>query len=681
MHQKIIGLSFAVTLCLSATEVELGSIDVVTSAESEVVKDVHGEEIKSADLAEALFKKSPSVSLIRRSGIANDIIVRGQKKDNISVTIDGTKVCGACPNRMDPPISHVLTNNIDYIEMNEGPYNVEDFGVLSADVKIHTLKPTKEWSGDVNLGFGSWDYQKQSFSLSGGSDTLRILLSGSSESSSQYKDGNGDDFVGQIQREIDAGVVPASAQFQPQYQDLDAYSKKTMMGKLFWEVTENQTLNLSYTANRSDDVLYPSSKMDALYDDSDIYNLEYTLKALGRYAKEVNIQLFKSTVSHPMSTVYRMMSVMDTDPDTDGVQAKEMTHALTTEVQGAKIKDQFDVGNHAIKVGLDYSLRNWDGGYYVNGNPLPESRLHSIYDVDTKNRSLFLEDTLSLNQWKLEMGMRYDNTEVTSANEAQQDNHYVGLNGYLFANYQLNEATKYFMGVGKSSRVPDAKELYWVGSAGNEIGTPTLDATQNYEFDLGVSKNYDDGSFTLKGFYSKLKDFIAFNASNGSVHNYENVDATLYGVSLKGTYFATEALYFDYGFAYQYGKKDSPLTGESGTNMPEIPPFKLNLGANYAYDDTMMLQAEFLASGAWSRYDAENGEQALSGYGMINLKANKQFSKHFNLTVGVDNLFDKAYAVSNTYKDLSLLTTGGENNVMLMNEPGRYVYTNIQYKF
>ncbi len=143
------------------------------------------------------------MALSRRSGIANDIVVRGQKKDNINVTIDGAKVYGACPNRMDPPISHILTNNVDYIEINEGPFNVEDFGSLSADVKIHTIKPTEEFEGEVNLGMGSWGYQKGSFSLSGGiTDKVRVLLTGSTETSEQYEDGDGNDFVGQIQREI-----------------------------------------------------------------------------------------------------------------------------------------------------------------------------------------------------------------------------------------------------------------------------------------------------------------------------------------------------------------------------------------------------------------------------------------------------------------------------------------------
>ena len=141
--KKAIVLSLACSLWIHAAEVELETIQVATQVDTEVIKDVSGEDIKSADLAEALFKQSPSVALSRRSGIANDIVVRGQRKDNINVTIVGTKVHGACPNRMDPPVSHILTNNVDYIEINEGPFNVEDFGVLSAYVKIHTIKPTK----------------------------------------------------------------------------------------------------------------------------------------------------------------------------------------------------------------------------------------------------------------------------------------------------------------------------------------------------------------------------------------------------------------------------------------------------------------------------------------------------------------------------------------------------------
>jgi len=678
MIKKAIYLSLACTLWIQAAEVEMETIDVETQVDTEVIKDVRGEDIKSADLGEALFKQSPSVSMVRRSGIANDVIVRGQKKDNINVTIDGAKVCGACPNRMDPPVSHVLTNNIDYIEIHEGPYNVEDFGVLSADVKIHTIQPTDEFEGDINIGFGSWGYKKAALSASGAiAENVRFLLSASTETSEQYKDGDGNDFVGQIDREIANGAVPATTQYQPRYQNMDAYSKKTVLAKLFWNITDNQELRLSYTANRSDDVLYPSSKMDALYDDSDIFNLEYIAKDLGKYSKELEVQLYQSEVEHPMSTKYRVMGAKD-----------YMTHALTTKMQGANIKNSFDVDNHTITAGVDYSLRNWDGGYYKNDIPLPPKFFHSIWDVDTENVAFFLKDKMTMDKLVLDMGLRYDDTTITSENPKQQDNDYNELNGYIFGTYTMDNDTKVFAGAGKSSRVPDAKELYWIGAPkllpngtmfAPSIGTPDLDATINYEVDLGVEKNFENATVKAKVFYSKLDNFIAYNSSNIQ-NKYENVDATIYGFELSGTYVATAELYFDYGMAYQRGEKDDPLEGQTGTDMPEIPPFKFNAAVNYDYDETLAFKAELIASDAWTNFDEENGEQELDAYGILNLKGSKRWGA-FELAIGVDNVFDRTYAVSNTYNDLILLPTIDNNEVMLMNEPGRYVYTSLTYKF
>jgi iron complex outermembrane receptor protein len=134
-----------------------------------------------------------------------------------------------------------LTNNIDYIEINEGPYNVEDFGVLTADVKIHTLNPTDEFKGDVNLGFGSWGYKKAAFSASGAiTENVRFLISASAETSGQYEDGDGNTFADQVDNYIADNLITnpttdaqklfnkklMGAAFQPQYRDMDAYTKK-----------------------------------------------------------------------------------------------------------------------------------------------------------------------------------------------------------------------------------------------------------------------------------------------------------------------------------------------------------------------------------------------------------------------------------------------------------------------
>ncbi|HIE55402.1 MAG TPA: TonB-dependent receptor, partial [Chromatiaceae bacterium] len=115
------------------------------------ISDVSARYVESADLAEGLFKNIAGVSLVRRSGIANDVILRGQKKDNINILVDGAKIYGACPNRMDPPTSHVVNSNIEAVEIIEGPYDVENFGTLSGAVTVTTREPERGFHGDVDL--------------------------------------------------------------------------------------------------------------------------------------------------------------------------------------------------------------------------------------------------------------------------------------------------------------------------------------------------------------------------------------------------------------------------------------------------------------------------------------------------------------------------------------------------
>ncbi|BAF73120.1 TonB-dependent receptor [Sulfurovum sp. NBC37-1] len=669
--KKGIYLSLVCAMSLYAAEVELGTIDVEAKVDTEVVKDVHGEDIRSADVAEALMKQSSSVTLVRRSGIANDIIVRGQKKDNINVTIDGAKIYGACPNRMDPPISHVLANNIDYIAIDDGPFDVESFGALSANVDVETLKPTKELHGDAALNFGSWDYKKASAMISGGTDRIRFLLSASGERGGQYEDGDGNNFAQQMDNYIADNLNGNPVHDKklkgqallPQYRDMDAFTKKTVLAKMYWDITDNQQLKLSYTGNRSDDVLYPTTPMDALYDDSNIYNAEYVLNELGRYSKELDIQLYKSDVDHPMSNKYRKASNM-----------MLMKNWLTTDTQGAKIKNRFDLDNHEVTLGIDYSLRNWNGAYYGKNDMYKGV---SIPDVDTENIAFFAKDKIHFDKFEVDLGLRYDDTSVEPGLGTLQSNDYNALNGNILLTYHMDEKTKLFGGVGRSSRVPDGRELYFQ-KKGKVLGTPDLDLVTNTEFDIGGETQFEDATLKAKFFYSELGDFIFYNADK-MIHRFENMDATLYGFEVSGSYIVTDNLYVDGALSFQKGEKDNPLSGQTGTNMPEIPPMKLIAGINLEEPGDYLLRAEVVAASAWDDYDADNGEQYLPGYAVLNLKGSKTFADHFEVTVGVDNLFDKTYAVSNTYEDLTLISGGGE--VMLMNEPGRYIYTNLSYKF
>jgi len=120
-------------------------------------------------------------------------------------------------------------------------------------------------------------------------------------------------------------------------------------------------------------------------------------------------------------------------------------------------------------------------------------------------------------------------------------------------------------------------------------------------------------------------------------------------------------------------------TGQSNTNLAEIPPLQGNVALNYLYYQESKATVAFVGADTWKNYDADNGEQEIASWGVMNLNVEHYFPYGFSLTAGVDNVFDKTYTRSNSYKDLTLISGGGD--VMLMNEPGRYYYANARYSF
>ena len=677
--KKTIYLSLACIVSIQASE-QLSDINVTERApvNTKVVKNVSGEEVKSADLADALSRKVPSISLIRRSGIANDITLRGQKRDNINITIDGAKICGACVNRMDPPTSHVVTHAIDDIEIKEGPFDVEEFRTLSGGVKITTRKPSKEFGGEVSLNGGSFGYKKASGTITGGTDKVRFLLSASLEEGEQYEDGDGRDFSEQLADYTEGNPDTAKFNYASEYKDMDAFKKTMVMGKAFIDITDEQELKLSYTANRSEDILYPSSKMDADYDDSDMMNLEYSVENLSDFSKKLEFQVYNSEVDHPMSTKYRAIAN----------SGKYMTHHLTTEMRGLKLKNSADAFGGEVSYGVDSSQRNWDGEYTVTtvdgSNPV-KSIGKSIDDVDTENVGLFLKEKKSFGVVYIYSGFRYDDTSIDTASAIEKDKDYKSTSASLFASYKANKDIKLFAGVGKSNRVPDARELYNVKynttmQPPKRVlnGNPSLNQTTNYEIDVGVERYLANGQIKFKTFYSKLKDYIYYNGSLQK-NNFENIDATIYGAELSGTYLATDSLYLDAGLSYKKGEKDTLTTGQTDKDLADISPMKLNASITYDYDYQGNVQLSFVAVDDWTDVDSENGEQELAGYGVVNFKTSREFDSGLIVLFGVDNLLDKTYATTNTYKDLILMTDGSDT--MLMSEPGRYIYLNGTYQF
>ena len=687
--KKISLLSVAAIAALATEPVTIQKITIEAQSAKSDGKNVASDDMvkfsRQSDLGEMLSNTLPEITLVRNSGVGNDIILRGLRKDNINVTIDDAKVCGACPNRMDPPAMHVSSAQIAAVEVQEGPFDVTQFGSLGGKINVVTKDPSKGLHGEIAATLGSFDYRKLSTTLEGGNDSIQAVVGFSRETSGQYKDGEGHTLTEQT----DALATMTGQKYADTYSDMNAYERNNYWNKIVGNIGDYQKLTLSYFGDRGDDVLYPRYKMDAQKDDTDMFNLKYQLFNLSALSDELKIEAYHSKVEHIMGTDFRRSATTPT---------ATMVAPVDATIKGASIENTLTLAGTSVSVGIDSSIRNWDG---TKGTKVDPSKYILIPDVDTKNIALYAKASKSIGKYDLSAGARYDDTTIDpkqslASNDAVnanylngiEDRDYSNVSANVLAKYHYTENTNVFMGLGQSIRVPDAKELYWVtvntagtaniNSATNG-GNDNLKATKNREIDLGAE--YTAGNFHIKGtaFYSDLKDFIYQYKTGASTNTWGNIDARIVGFDVQADYIMNNEWRIESGAAYQKGtKKDPDALGQTDKDLAEIPPMKGRIAL--VFDDSSdYAMAEWLGARCQT-IDSDNGEKEVAGYGILNLKYGHDFQNGFSLMVGVNNFFDRTYAVNNGYIGNELIT-GDNIDPLVLNEPGRNFYTTLSYKF
>ena len=304
---------------------------------------------------------------------------------------------------------------------------------------------------------------------------------------------------------------------------------------------------------------------------------------------------------------------------------------------------------------------------------------------------------------RLNTGIRIDRTDVDAnesvideaspmmgANNAinayydNQDTHkdYNDWSANATLTYDLGNDSSVFASLGQATRVPDAKELYFIAFDGvtpwKIQGNPDLEPTKNREIDLGFKTQIGDTAIKTKVFYSDLKDYIYAYKNSANALTFDNIDAKIYGADIALSHALTQDLFLDASLAYQKGKKDHAIDGQSDTDLAGIAPLKgrialeLDRGQYYAIAELLFADDQTI--------DEDNGEQEISGYGVVNLKGGYAFNKSWEMNMGVNNVFDTTYAVNNSYVGRGLIGSVGDDP-MVLNEPGRNFYVNLKYSF
>jgi iron complex outermembrane recepter protein len=234
-----------------------------------------------------VLQQIPGFSAVRKSGAFGfDPVYRGFKQEQLNILNDGAlNSIAACPNRMDPPTSQVMINQVQQVEILRGPHSFRYGPAMGAIINFKSAEPefrdTTSYFGRINTGFETNGEVYRTEGMAGmRNQKLQISASGSYSKGHEYKDGDG--------TTIPAGFSRGAA-------GLNAALK----------LPKNQALQLTASRNFARKTAFPTLMMDLLSDDTWMLQASYKISPQMKWYKNWHVQLYTSAVDHSMGNKMR----------------------------------------------------------------------------------------------------------------------------------------------------------------------------------------------------------------------------------------------------------------------------------------------------------------------------------------------------------------------------------------
>ena len=296
-------------------------------------------------------------------------------------------------------------------------------------------------------------------------------------------------------------------------------------------------------------------------------------------------------------------------------------------------------------------------GQYLLSNELNISGGINWYNDDVSHSSqLFVEDSRDV--LAVFVGAYYDADKVLANLTVRQDDdeQFGDETTYTAAaGYHLSEDATFRISQSTGFKAPTFNDLYYP-----LYGNPDLQPEKSVNRELGLSVDFDIAQVDIAIFRNDIEDKIDYDANFALA----NIDEARYeGVefSLSQQFFG-----FDSNLNVAYLSAEDEETGAELRNVAKRT-FNWELAKQFgAFDASLDMQY---------RSDRQGAVTRLGSYTLWNLAGNYQVNKHIEVSLRVENLFDKEYNAVDSNTDF---TTG---EVYYYNTPERRFFAGASYQF
>ena len=637
-----------------------------------LIRVTEGQSAEAARLSAAAIQTEPvqrlssdaGVSLSRMGGRGLDPVIRGQNEERVEVLLDGMRVEGACPSRMDPPTSRLSTALAPVLEVRTSNRTLRWGPIAGGQVVATTAAPEfaddNRTTGHLTVGGAdNGEGKLVNGSVAVGDKETFIRLAGGYDEADDYEDGDGNEVR-------------------------SAYKNSEGRVDAAWTADNGFYIKGLVSRQEERDVKFPGRGMDAPKTDTDLYRLELGAPvASGGW----NLMAWQADVDHVMDN----FSLRE-PPVNMGMPMKMQTNS-ETRTRGARlVLDQTINYTKDIAFGVDVESNEWDATMY-NGMNLDHEASLMWPGVERDRVGVFVEAFHQIRaNARLGAGIRYDRVEMdatraeqtftpmaggmmtfspaglyasaygASDTKANDDN----VSGFLTGEWRFSPVQALEVTASHSVRSPSVNERYVARKTmkGSWIGNPDLDTEKHHKLEVSLPGNQGEWSWRPAVWVDQVDDYVyrfdIRNPNNTTDTRYENISARLLGVEgmlgwTNGTWSSTSKL--------------ASVRGENrdaDKALPRIPPIQFIQTLGWHYQGHT-LEAEWQLARRQDRVDLESGldPSTSPGYGVFNLSGTHPLMANLSLTWAVDNLFD------NTWADHVSKDNLADSGVFRVNEPGR----------
>lgn len=639
------------------------------------------EKIETVKSTGELMQQIPGITITKRSSFAIEPSINNFKYDQINTTINGgMSASNSCPNRMDPITTRISPDEINRIEVVRGPYEVRYGQIMGGFLNIITNENPNytafNLAGNITSEYNfNGNGKIVSANIKTGSKIFDVDLNANYRKFDNYISGNGTEIS-------------------------SAYETYGINSGFGLNISKKQRVFLNYIYSEAKDVMHAGLPMDAKYDKSNMFSLDYEFKEISKTISSFEIKLFAANEDHLMTNEYRpnaKISLANTP-----VVSNDFGGRFNFELNTAK--------NGLINLGADFKLVAKDGNKEVtqfknpcttpptNFNPPKEKVFEVWQNSNSQDFGAFIDFKYYFAQninAKIGLRTNFIKSDIKSPEQDFIDLYdgnikpvdILNFNYFAKVNYNLPENFNIELSAGHGTRNPSLLEQFinhfTVGLDAYEyVGNPHLKPESNNQINLMLSKTHKRFYTYIDLFYSQIDNYITAVVDSTIprkfmpckepkfAKRFTNIEnSQQFGINFGAKISFLNNFVANLDLTYVYAKNldfKDPL--------PETAPFTSLFTLAYKNKNLQInLENEFQAK--QTRVSNLVGERASEEFTVFNINTSYLFFEKLNIGLAVDNIFDVNYYqhLSRPYKNM--------DTTSMFYEPGINFRLYLKYRF